>query len=110
MELSISEAVVFIRSCINTGKQVAAFETLQTEEVYTVQVLFADTIRTTNWIEDKQAGNANKDNKLIGVFSRGHTGNIAEELRVFERPENQPCAMTFIKQHKQRELGFNSLK
>ena len=101
MELCISEAVAFIRSSINTGKQVAAFETLQTDEVYTVQVLFADTVLTINWIEEKAApGNQ----KLIGVFSKGHTGNIAEELRVFEKPEQEPCAMTFIKQEKQREM------
>ena len=101
MELCISEAVAFIRSSINTGKQVAAFETLQTEEVYTVQVLFADTVCTINWIED---GEAPGNQKLISVFSKGHTGNIAEELRVFEKPEQEPCAMTFIKQEKQREM------
>jgi hypothetical protein len=101
MELCISEAVAFIRSSINTGKQVAAFETLQIEDVYTVQVLFADTIRTINWIEDREAPGSQK---LIGVFSNGHTGNIAEELRVFEKPTPEPCAMTFIKQEKQREM------
>jgi hypothetical protein len=101
MELSISKAVAFIRSSINTGKQVAAFETLQIEDFYTVQVLFADTIRTINWIED---GEAPGNQKLIGVFSKGHTGNIAEELSALEKPAPEPCAMTFIKQEKQCEM------
>ena len=93
MILNIREAECFIKDALVRGRQVAAFETIQEDDVYKLDVLYADTVKTINWIID---GGAPGGQKTVGVFSPGYTGNLRDDLCLFEPQKPEKSAMRFI--------------